>query len=135
MRAQISTEFLIIFGIVILFFIPTIFYFYIRGSELNLLFSKSALNLLLSRLASTIETVGYSGDGAKIYMDISFPPYLEKIEFVNRGVGGLIIAKVGKEAIYYPTSFKLEEKNITLSGKNYRFLITSKNGKVNVTIG
>lgn len=94
MRGQISTELIIIIGLVLLLFIPILITIYIKAMEANEHLASYQSAIAQSRLVNTADAVGHLGQGAYIITEVYLPPDVQKIEFAPRGSGGEIIFEV-----------------------------------------
>ena len=85
-RAQVSMEYLIIIGFVIVMLIPAV-YLYIRySSSSSDVLSSSKASQIANEIVKATNEVYYLGDDNQKNIEVSFPSNIEAIEFANKEI-------------------------------------------------
>ncbi len=144
-RGQVSTELLVIVGLVLLVFIPLLVLVYFKATETNEQIAALQAEMVVFRLAHLSNSVGSLGTNSTIYTDVYIPQNLINLSISTVGRGGEISLKLltteGEteivEVVKYP--FKTDKKTLA-SGPTYgwaRFRVTSVyeggEGRVEIT--
>ncbi|MBN1170387.1 hypothetical protein JXA56_05150 [Candidatus Micrarchaeota archaeon] len=87
MKGQVSTELLIIVGIVLLIFIPLITLVYLKANEANAQIAAYQAELSVSRIASLANSVGSLGTDTSVTTDVFIPPNTIEMKTENTGTG------------------------------------------------
>ena len=97
MKGQVSTELIIIIGVILVLFIPVLITIYLKATEANEQIASFQSDIALSRLANTVNSIGQLGEDAYTIAEVHIPAEAEKIEFNNFGEGGEIVIQVQLE--------------------------------------
>ena len=87
MKGQVSTELLIIVGLVLLIFIPLITLVYLKANEANAQIAAYQAELSVSRIASLANSVGSLGTDTSVTTDVFIPPNVIEMRTENLGGG------------------------------------------------
>ena len=87
MKGQVSTELLIIVGLVLLIFIPLITLVYLKANEANAQIAAYQAELSVSRIASLANSVGSLGTDTSVTTDVFIPPNVVEMKTENIGGG------------------------------------------------
>lgn len=90
MKGQVSTELLIIVGLVLLIFIPLLVLVYTKANETNQQIASYQAELSVSRIASLANSVGSLGTNTSVTTDIFIPPNTVDLSIANAGGGAEI---------------------------------------------
>jgi len=131
-KGQVSTELLLIVGIVLLIFIPLLTLVYFKASEANEQVAVYQAEMVVFRLAHLSNSVGSLGTDTKIYTDLYVPQNTVSLETSAVGNGGEITLKLatpeGETEIVDLVKFPISDPGVLVEGPNYgwkRFEITS----------
>ncbi len=135
MKGQVSAELLVIIGVILLLFIPILITVYVKANEANLRLISLQSMIAQSRLASTVNSIGYLGHGATSLAEIYLSGDVEQIEFSPLGNGGEIVFSIreGGEISEIAESVKFQLPAASISNVHpglYRFRITNEAGSV-----
>jgi hypothetical protein len=141
-KGQVSTELLIIIGVVLLIFVPLLVMVYFKANEANTQIGSYQTELAVFRLAYLANSVGSLGTNTSITTDVYIPPGVTNIETRRIANGGEVLFKVATpagesevvEIVKYPIK---NPRNFTASQGWARFTIISeldKDGKAILTI-
>ncbi len=119
MRAQVSTEMMMLFAFIIFLFIPGLFLVSskIHGEEKR--YSARLSSTLAFVFAKQIDAVGRAGEGSLLTSFLYLPPSVEKMEVVKVAKGGLVkvyYKEGGMELIPISVPLALDHDNVTFSG-------------------
>jgi len=107
-RAQASTEILILVGLALFLLLPVLIYAYgkvnVSGEDLAVQKAEFAAH----RLASLCDSVGYLGGGAAIVDEIEVPPYVRNVSVNGRDIIFEMDSTAGRKQIVAGTAFELE---------------------------
>lgn len=137
MRGQVSTELLIIVGLILVLFIPVLITIYLKAAEANDRIASLQASIALSRLASTANAVGSLGGGAYAVAELYVPGQVQSIEFNPLGEGGEIVFSIRQQN---ETSEVVDVVKFPLRGpvfENprdgiYRFNISNNEGSIEI---
>jgi len=90
MKGQVSTELLIIIGLVLLIFIPLLVLVYIKAGEANTQIASYQSELAVFRLAYLANSVGSLGTNTSVTTDIFIPEDTVSLGVASVGQGGEI---------------------------------------------
>ncbi len=111
-KGQISTELIVIIGIVFVIFAPLLVTVYSKGMEMNEMLATSQTRLAVTRIASLVNSVGNLGENAFTLVDVYVPKNVKSIEFNNVADGCEVVFKLetssGINDISEPVAFKLK---------------------------
>ncbi len=130
MKGQISTELMVIIAAILVIFIPLLFTIYLKSTESYEQLYQVQAELVSTRLAYLINSVGNLGTDSSVVAEIFIPPRVKKVEVRNLGGGGEVIVQAstrsGDTDIVDTVRFPLEESVIldTPSPGLRRFNIT-----------
>ncbi len=133
MKAQVSTELLVIIAVVLVIFIPLMVLVYMQASNSNAKIAEYQAELAVFRLAYQANSVGALGSNTDIIAEVYIPPGVKEIRIKNTGKGAELLFVIQTplgdsekvEVLKYPLV-----KEFKLSGNNagpgwVRFTITS----------
>jgi uncharacterized protein (UPF0333 family) len=145
-KGQVSTELLVVVGLVLLVFIPLLVMVYFKANEVSEQISTYQAELLVFRLAYLANSVGSLGTDTTVYTDLYIPQNIIYLKTDSFESGGEIVLKLQTaegeseivEIVKYP--FTTEESTLA-EGPAYgwaRFKITSyyeegEIGKIEIT--
>jgi len=112
MKGQVSTELLVIVGLVLLIFIPLLVLVYVKSNDANQQIASYQAELTVTRIASLANSVGSLGTETSVVTDVYLPPNMVDLTLVSSGRGGEIIMTVAgpdgeseiTDVIKYPLS-------------------------------
>lgn len=87
MKAQVSTELLIIVGLVLILFIPILITIYMKASETNERLTSFQSTVAQARLVHSINSIGHLGQDAYILAEVYLPPGVQSVTFTSAGLG------------------------------------------------
>ncbi len=130
---QVSLEFMVIIGFIIMLFIPLVFFIYYKTSELNNGIEGLESRLVSSKLAFISNSLGFLGDRNSLKVEITLPEMVRSLEFNTLGEGGevLITMKDGTQ-ISQVTSFPFAGTGSYAGGAVYKLEFISQNGTIYV---
>ena len=110
MKGQVSTELLVIVGLILLIFIPVLVMVYLKANDANQQIASYQAELAVFRLAYLANSVGSLGTSSSTYADVYIPKNVESFNLASEGGGGSIIMTVKTpegvseiaEIIHYP---------------------------------
>ncbi|NYZ74632.1 hypothetical protein H0O00_05790 [Candidatus Micrarchaeota archaeon] len=94
MKGQVSTELLVIVGLILLIFIPLLVLVYVKANEANQQIASYQAELTVTRIASLANSVGSLGTDTSVETDVYLPPNTINLTTVKSGHGGEIILYV-----------------------------------------
>lgn len=138
MKGQVSTELLIVVGIILVLFIPVLITVYLKTTEAGERLASFQSVVAQSRLVNTVNSIGQLGAGAYIITEIYIPSEVQKIDFLSLGDGGEIVFHVRQ---YNETSELAEVVKFPLDASpldnphegTYRFNISNDGATVSIT--
>lgn len=138
LRGQISTELMMIVGLILILFIPVLITIYTKALETHEKIGSLQSSIALSRLAGLINTIGALGQGAHVLTDIYVPANIESIGFQSLGEGGEVVFSMrqGNETSEYAEVVKFPLDGPVLMDMPeglYRFNISNRGDKVAIT--
>lgn len=137
LKAQISTELIVVVGVVLLLFTPLLVTVYFKGIEMEERLAVSQSRLAVTRIASLTNAIGNLGENASTIADIFVPINMDSINFANVGdaTGAEITITIntseGKNEITEPVLFKFANggTNFSSLSQGWIKLNISSNGK------
>jgi len=142
MKGQVSTELLIIVGVVLLIFIPMLILVYVKTGDANNDIASYQAELAVTRLAYLADSVGSLGSNASVNADIYIPPSVTSITTRTVGRGGEVVFTVqtpaGESEIAEVVKYPIKNPAVyPVSAGWARFDITSSyvNGEASLIIG
>jgi len=143
-KGQVSTELLVVVGLVLLIFIPLLVMVYFKANEVSEDIGAYQAELLVFRLAYLANSAGSLGTDTTIYTDMYIPKNLVSLKTTSFENGGEIVLKLttteGETEIVEIVKYPFTESEKTLAeGPAYgwaRFKITShyEGGKAKIEI-
>ena len=148
-KGQVSTEMIVVVGLVLLIFIPLITLVYFKSVESNNKLYSYQAQLAVSRLSNLANSVGSLGTETAVYTDVYLPRGTISLETKKSGNGGEIVLVVngpdGKSELVGVVSNKIssdkkiieEDEQGSQEGRWVRLKITSQKeagGDVTVSI-
>ncbi len=118
-RGQISTEVLIIIGILLLLLIPLLLYAYSKAGIASEDLAVQKAEFAAQRLASLSDSVGYLGGAAAVIDEIEIPPYVKSVKVNGYDIVIEMDSTAGKKEIVKSSEFLIKEigfENITKAG-------------------
>ena len=130
MKGQVSTELLIVVGVVLLIFIPILVLVYIKTNEANAQISSYQAELAVVRLAYLANSVGALGSNTSILAEVFIPQGVTSMETKSVHGGGEIIMRItspdGESEIVEITKYPIANNQSFSSASGWaRFNITS----------
>lgn len=134
MKGQVSTELLVIVGLVLLIFIPLLVLVYFKASEANDQIASYQAELAVFRIAYLASSVGSLGTNTSVYTDVYIPKNMAELKTQSTAQGGEIIMKVDTaqgpseivEIVRYPITGSGSLADPSLAGTWIRLKITSE---------
>ncbi|NYZ77410.1 hypothetical protein H0O02_03790 [Candidatus Micrarchaeota archaeon] len=131
-KGQVSTELLVIVGLVLVVFIPLLTLVYFKATEANEQIAAYQAELLVFRLAYLANSVGSLGTNSTIYTDLYIPQDIVYLKSATFGNGGEITLKLltieGETEISEVVKYPIKDAGTLAEGPAYgwaRFRITS----------
>ncbi len=87
MKGQVSTELLVIVGLILLIFIPLLVLVYVKANEANQQIASYQAELTVTRIASLANSVGSLGTETSVMTDVYLPPNTVNLTTVSSGSG------------------------------------------------
>ena len=105
-KAQPALEYLMIIALVLGIIVPTAYLLFRTTSESNAQILYSQINQIGNKIIDTAETVFFSGEGAKIVLDINMPEGITNAEILaNRELVFDIVSELGAtEAVFFSST-------------------------------
>src|SRR3989338_6986373 len=102
-KAQPALEYLMIIALVLGIIVPTAYLLFRTTSESNAQILYSQINQIGNKIIDTAETVFFSGEGAKIVLDINMPEGITNAEILaNRELVFDIVSELGAtESVFF----------------------------------
>jgi len=143
-KGQVSTELLVIVGLVLLIFIPMLVLVYFKANEASEQIGTYQAELLVFKIAHTANSVGSLGTGSFMYTDLYIPQNVIYLKTATFGTGGEVALKLntveGESEIVEIVKYPLVNPGVLAEGPSYgwaRFKIESIYedgvGKINIT--
>ncbi len=132
-KAQVSMEFLIITGIILLILMPTIYLFYIQLNTMRSTAATKDFQVAINKINSLIDEVCYMGPGAKREIYIDFPQGFSPLVVENSNI---VIYEFNDSENYAQISEKLPcnvSINLTRTFGLTKIVAINLGGIVNVT--
>lgn len=134
MKGQISTELLVIVGLVLLVFIPLLVLVYFKATETNQQMAAYQAELAVFRVAYLANSVGSLGTNTSVTTDIFIPRNVRQFRTATAGGGGEISMQVDTpegptdivEVIRYPVANPGSLADQSAAGGWMRIRITSE---------
>ncbi len=135
MKAQLSLEILLVLGLIFVFLVPILFYFFYQYGVVSNKISQQYSLQWIENFNKLIENVYYSGPGSLTITDTALPTSVNSIE-IKHNQGSYLIYRFqdGTEIVsYFPM-------DIQLSGTNWRKIsntklkIENKNGTIVISL-
>jgi hypothetical protein len=112
MRGQVSTEILLLIGLMLILLIPLIMYAFGRAGSAKEDFAVQRAEFSAQRLARLADSVGYLGGSAAVVDQIDVPPYVKSVKI--DGSGHDIIFEMdstsGRKQIVQSTPFQIRSQ-------------------------
>ncbi len=131
-KGQVSTELLVIVGLVLLIFIPLLMLVYFKATEASEQIATYQAELLVFRLAYLSNSVGSLGTDTTVYTDLYIPQNIIYLETATIGNGGEVTLKLltgeGESEIVEIVKYPISNPGTLAEGPAYgwaRFRITS----------
>lgn len=94
MKGQVSTELLVIVGLILLIFIPLLVMVYVKANDANQQIAAYQAELTVTRIASLANSVGSLGTETNVVTDVYLPPNTVSLVAVSSGRGGEVVMTV-----------------------------------------
>lgn len=131
-KGQVSTELLVIVGLVLLVFIPLLVLVYFKATEASDQIATYQAELLVFRLAYLSNSVGSLGTDTTVYTDLYIPQNIILLETSTIGNGGEITLRLatpnGESEIVEIVKYPISNEGTLAEGPAYgwaRFKISS----------
>ncbi|MCX8175352.1 MAG: hypothetical protein N3E51_04050 [Candidatus Micrarchaeota archaeon] len=108
LRGQISTEVLILIGMVLLILLPLIFYAYQRSNVAAEDLAVQKAEFAAQRLARLADSVGYLGGAAAVADEIELPPYVKSVSVSGADIIFEMDSASGKKQIVKSSDFSIK---------------------------
>ncbi|MBI5227030.1 hypothetical protein HY988_00445 [Candidatus Micrarchaeota archaeon] len=95
MKAQVSTELLVIIGLILLVFIPLLTLVYFKANDSTQQIASYQTELAVFRIAYLANSVGALGTNTTVFTDIYIPQNVKAFTTKSTGSGGEITMVVG----------------------------------------
>ena len=133
MKGQVSTELMVIIGLVLIMFIPMLVLVYFKASDSNQQIASYQAELAVFRLAYLSNSVGSLGSNAAVSTDLFIPKNTISFETKTSGKGGEIVLTIDTpqgptsitEIVKYPLSNSVIADSVT-AGSWVRLKISSE---------
>ena len=143
MKGQVSTELLIIVGLVLLIFIPVLVLVYLKANDATQQVASYQAELAVFRLAYLANSVGSLGTNSSTFTDVYVPKDVQFFGATPEGNGGTVEMKINTpqgenditEIVRYPVDTVTLADNTT-AGSWIRVRVASEydNGQAKITI-
>ena len=102
-KAQPALEYLMIIALVLGIIVPTTYFLFRTASESNVKILYSQINRIGNNIIDTAETVFFSGEGAKIVLEVNMPKGVTNVKILaNRELVFDIVSELGTtEAVFF----------------------------------
>ncbi len=107
-RGQVSTEILIMIGMMLLLLLPLLFYAYGRANATGEDISVQKAEFAAQRLASSADSVGYLGGAAALVEEIELPSNVQNVSVAGKDVVFDIASSAGKKQIVKSSAFSIK---------------------------
>ena len=131
-KGQVSTELLVIVGLVLLIFIPLLVLVYFKANEASEQIATYQAELLVFRIAYLANSVGSLGTETTMYTDLYIPQNVIELKTATVGGGGEVSLKIttveGESEIVEIVKYPVSNPGTLAVGPAYgwaRFKITS----------
>ena len=114
MRAQVSIEYIVIVSVLLLLFVPVIYYAESQRIEFVNNYAITQTDASLSRLASVVDYIYFLGEGNEIIIDIYFPTEISGVTATPDGYE--ISATVFDKEIVKTTRAKIVSAGLPADG-------------------
>lgn len=118
-RAQVSTELLVLVGVMLAMLLPLLFYSYTKASIANEDMAVQKAEFDAERLARLADSVGYLGGESAIVEEIEIPSFVKKVSTNEKDIIIELATSAGRKQIVKTTAFPLTDGglgNITQPG-------------------
>lgn len=141
MKGQISTELIVVVGIMLLLFTPILVTVYFKGLEMGERLAVAQSRLAVTRMASLANAIGNLGENASTIVEIYIPRNMQSIVFSNvaGSSGSEVVITLntteGTNEIAEPVAFKFAQGSKSFSGLSQgvlRFNISSNGKEIDV---
>ncbi|MCD6227709.1 hypothetical protein J7J90_04405 [Candidatus Micrarchaeota archaeon] len=136
MRAQVSVEFLIIIGMIMVLILPVIIYaFSVLNVENQDRIDSVKAEAAIDRIAYTVDSVGSAGTGSALYTNI-FVSSVENVSVEKNEVKFMINTADGPVELYRVTQYNLTSDGLDkIKVGEYKLLINATNSTtVNIKV-
>ena len=130
MKGQLSLEVLLVLGLVFVFLVPVLFYFFYQSMVVSQHISQEYSLQWILDMEHVIENVYYGGPGTKIVMDEILPSKIKQIQVRNsKGTYLIYVFEDGTEIVsYFPMKVVLAGSWDKLS--SFKLTVENQNGTV-----
>lgn len=112
-RGQVSTEVLILIGLMLLILVPLLLYAYSRANVAGEDISVQKAEFAASRLASAASSVGYLGPAAAVIEEVEIPANLRQIRTDGNNIVLEMDSSTGVRQIVKATPFPLSASGLS----------------------
>ena len=142
MKGQVSTELLVIVGLILLVFIPLLTLVYFKANESTQQIGSYQTELAVFRIAYLANSVGALGTNTTVYTDVFVPQNVRSFKAKNTGSGGEITMIVDTpqgqsevvEIVKYPIVGEIPVSGTQGGWTRIKITALNDNGGVNVKI-
>ena len=142
MKAQVSTELLVIIGLILLVFIPLLTLVYFKANESTQQIASYQTELAVFRIAYLANSVGALGTNTTVYTDIYIPQNVRAFTTKSTGGGGEITMVVDTqqgqsdvvEIVKYPIEGEIPVSGTQGGWTRIKITALNDNGGVRVKI-
>src|SRR3989338_8107354 len=105
-KAQPALEYLMIIALVLGIIVPTTYFLFRTASESNVKILYSQINRIGNNIIDTAETVFFSGEGAKIVLEVNMPKGITNARILaNRELVFEIVSELGTtESVFFSST-------------------------------
>ncbi|MCX8197010.1 MAG: hypothetical protein N3G80_01700 [Candidatus Micrarchaeota archaeon] len=124
-KGQISTEILVLIGILLLLLAPVMIYAFMRSNSAKEEFAIQKAEFAANRLARLADSVGYLGGSTAIVERVEIPAYVKAVKIAGGGHDIVIEmdSSAGKKEIVQTTVFKIKAVGFEKISKEGTYLV------------
>ena len=111
-RGQISTEILVLLGLMLALLIPLLIYSYSRAGVAREDLSVQKADFAINRLSALTNSVGYLGGAAAIIEEIEAPQHIKKVYVKSHDIVMEVYSSGGVKQMVASTDFELESSGL-----------------------
>lgn len=115
-RGQVSTEILVLIGMVLVLLLPMLLYAYSKAGVAKEDAAVQKAEFAAQRLASAVDSVGYLGGASAIVEEIEIPSYVKRFSVSGRDIVFEMDSTTGEKQIVKSTAFSIDTSGGSLDG-------------------